>query len=274
MLENHQLLIDKNCPLCKAYGHCFTALKIVDNQTVSPYQDIEISSDQMLDMARAKNEIALHDKNRNHTIYGIDAMIKIVTHRHIWVKRILTFFPIYFLLTHLYNFISYNRKLIVPVKERACNLRNCNPDVNLLYRWLYIITTALFTGLVLNIFFEPIFETIGIDKKWWLEYLVCFGQIIWQGTFINYMDKPKTMDYLGNMSTVSTMGGILLIPMLLFQNSISSIWVSLIYFGLVVSFMFYEHVRRCKLLDISLLMSFSWVTYRIVVLTIFLILNT
>jgi len=273
MLKNHNLLIDKNCPLCKTYGHCFTTLKIIDKETVTPYQEIELTEKHSIDMDRAKNEIALYDKESNSTVYGIDAMISIISNQKKWLNVILNFAPIYFLLNQLYKFISYNRKLIVPVNQTQTNERNCIPDVNLYYRWAYIILTALFTGLILNLYFDSVFKSFNLAKIWWLEYLICFGQVIWQGTIITFLYPDKRMDYLGNMSTVSTIGAILLIPMLFIMSQIGSSIISLLYFGLVVSFMLYEHIRRCSLLDLSIKMSMSWVIYRVVILTIFLLFN-
>ncbi|TNV71665.1 hypothetical protein FGO68_gene15116 [Halteria grandinella] len=67
------------------------------------------------------------------------------------------------------------------------------------------------------------------------------------------------MDYLNNMMTVSLQGTILLIsPLFLTFSALSH----LIYFILVVSFMFFEHFKRCSILQVGWIPSITWVMYR------------
>jgi uncharacterized membrane protein YoaK (UPF0700 family) len=65
------------------------------------------------------------------------------------------------------------------------------------------------------------------------------------------------------MSTVSMIGALLLLPILLILSLINtSVYLLLILFFCVVGVMFLEHIRRCKLLDISLWMTVSWIAFR------------
>lgn len=271
MLKNNKLLIDKDCPMCKAYGACFTQLGLIDQNTLDSYQFVDEAYADKIDMARAKNEIALHDVNSAQTIYGLDALIHIVSHHSKSFRSLLHTRFIHTPLLILYRFISYNRKVIYPAPA-IIGSRDCTPDVNGFYRTLYIIFVALATGLILNQLIWPINTTFGITHIWWREYLICFGQIFWQGAVIQKLDPSKHLDYLGNMSTVSMIGGLLLIPILVLNAYLPLTPLHLIgYFALVVGFMLLEHIRRCKLLGISLSMTISWVLYRVVVLAIILI---
>lgn len=268
MLTNHKLLIDKHCPMCNIYGKCFTKIKLVDAQTVSPYQNTRENYAQNIDMERAKNEIALYNIDSTQTIYGIDAMIKIVSHQRPRLHKLLHSTIVYAFLLRLYRFISYNRKVIYPTAPKN-NERDCTPQVNTKYRWFYILFVAIFTGIVLNNFIFYINMALDLPHNWVREYIVCFGQIAWQFIAISLLSRTKTLDYLGNMSTVSMIGGLLLLPLLavnLFTPLSPIIFVC--YFFLVVSIMLVEHIRRCKLLGVSLKMTGSWILYRITVLAV------
>ncbi len=102
------------------------------------------------------------------------------------------------------------------------------------------------------------------------EFIICGGQIIFQAMVIRFIAKDKVLDYLGNMMTISFAASLVL---LLFMGvgKVFSITIPIIYAGffmLVVTLMLAEHARRMKLIGLNLLASISWVTYRIIVLTI------
>ena len=166
MLVNNKLLVDNDCPMCKAYGACFTKFNLVDQDTISPYQKTEESFIQNIDLHRAKNEIALHDTTTNQTLYGLDALIKITTHKSHLLRVIAGF--MYPLLFRLYKLISYNRKVIYP-SANTTEGRDCTPDFNLKYRLLYITLVALFTGIVLHEYAVSIYSYFGWGSSWILE---------------------------------------------------------------------------------------------------------
>lgn len=268
MIKNHKLLIDGDCPMCNIYGKCFVQFKWIDEQSLSPYQLISAEYAHKIDMEKARNEIAFFDETNGKTNYGIQAFIKILAANNGFFNWILRFSPIQFLLTKLYKLISYNRKVIYPVAQQT-HKKSCTPDFNLTYRWLYIIGVAFFTGLVLNQFIHYINQYFGFTHLWWREYIICFGQVVWQLSASYLIIKNRTIEYLGNMSTVSLIGALLLIPLLgVLQIFNFSAWIMLFYFSLVVGVMLLEHIRRCRLLNLSLGLTFSWVLYRMLVLVI------
>ena len=257
--------------MCKIYGKCFSEVGLIDENTVSPYQTIHDFYANQIDMERAKNEIALLNTETATTHYGIDAMIEIVAHGSIFFKKILQSRLVYAFLLRLYRFISYNRKVIYPSLKNE-NARDCTPDINKKYRWSYIIFAAIFTGLVLNQFAFHLNAKLGWEHTWIREFMVCLGQIGWQLVAISFFNKNKTLEYLGNMSTVSMIGGILLLPVILVNYYFPITLIGLIaMFGIVVSIMFFEHIRRCKLLGVPFAMTISWVGFRTVVLGIVLL---
>lgn len=267
MITNKKLLIDRDCPMCGFYGTAFTKMGLIDSCTLHPYQTADMSVQQHVDMDRARNAIAFHGEAG--TAYGIDAFIEIVSQGSKALELALRFPLIYYPLLALYNLISYNRKLIYPVATAPGN--TCIPDVNLTYRWIYIMLVAIFTGLVLNIFGSRVMGGFGLAHHTYLEWMMCFGQILWQGAAVLLLRKEKAMDYLGNMSTVSLIGGIFIAIVLLVGLLINiGPWVYLGLFGMVVTLMLGEHIRRCSLLHLPPTMTGSWILFRTVFLFVIL----
>ncbi len=271
MIKNHKLLIDKNCPMCNIYGKTFKKLNMVDQDTISPYQLVGEDLTCSIDMHRAQNEVALHDTVTGKTIYGLDSMVAIFTQGNRWMTRFLQFPLVYKPLLQLYKFITYNRKVIAGNQKSPATDRVCEPDFNYFYRTLFIVLSALFTGLVLNNYVSHITSYFGFTTPWYVEYMICFGQVVWQGIMINLWSRKNSWDYLGNMSAVSTLGGLLLLPLLLLNNYMHFSGLTfLIYFTVVVSMMLLEHLRRCRNMDLGLLPTISWIAFRTVVLGIIL----
>lgn len=271
MLKNKNLLVDQDCPMCVFYGDTFTKTGLISEQTVKPYQIIDTKKADKIDMERAKSEIALFDNVSEETLYGVDALIKIVSHNNNFLNRFLKSEIIYQSLKKLYRFISYNRKVIFPTKIKS-NVRSCSPAFNINYRLYYIIASTLFVGLLLSVFTGFISENILINNNWSWEFAVGFGQIFWQIPVILFVNKTKLMDYLGNMCTISLVGSLALLPILII-NMITelSLYVNLVSFGFITALMFYEHIKRCNILELPLLITASWVLYRVFVLSIILI---
>lgn len=275
MIKNHKLLVDRDCPMCNLYGKCFMQLKLIDSHTVTPFQTARARITSHIDMDRARNEIALYDEVAEHTHYGIDAFIRILSQgrpRLRWVLRSMIVYP---LLVRLYRLVSYNRKVIYPA---ACTsgMRQCIPDLNVKYRWTYIILVTLFTSFIVNrytTYFDDLFDW---PHPAFRDYLICFGQILWQGAFILGATPRKDLrlDYLGNMSTVALIGAILLLlAMTVHTIAGLSVLTLLGCLAAVIGIMFIEHIRRCHLLGVGLGMSGSWVLYRVAVLTVLLVLT-
>jgi hypothetical protein len=242
---------------------------MVDQDTISPYQLVGEEFTSRIDMHRAQNEVALHDTVSGTTIYGLDSMIEIFSQGINWIKKPLQLPIIYLPLKQLYKFITYNRKVIAGGKRSPVEDRTCEPDVNYFYRTLFILFTALFTGWVLNEYVGYITFSFGFETPWYLEYMICFGQVLWQGVMISLWSRKNRWDYLGNMSAVSTLGGILLLPLLMLDSVFEfSGLVFLVYFIVVVGVMLLEHLRRCSNMNLGYLPTVSWLSFRSVILVI------
>ena len=272
MIKENKLLIDKNCPMCRVYGNGFVKAGLIDKNTICAYQDVPHESQLNIDFERAQNEIAMHDTTTGETTYGLQSIIKIISHESPVLKSLLRHKIVFNPLRVLYKFISYNRKVIAPFPPAEGSARLCEPSFNVPFRWAYIIFVALLTAVVVNAFTAHLFPHFGWTHSIQNELLICFGQVAWQGTATMLLLKENRLTYLGNMSTVSMIGAILLLPILLLLSLINiSVYALLFLFFCVVSVMFLEHIRRCKLLGISLRMTVSWITFRTVILGILIL---
>jgi len=272
MLKNHKLLVDAHCPMCTLYGKCFTSLGLIDDKTVNPYQIEANNSYLSIDMERAKSEIALHNLATNHTSYGIDAFIEILSQGNHLIKGILQLTPIYFVLNILYMFISVNRKVITrPV--RLDQVDPCHPSLNITYRVVYILTATLVTGLLLTSFTSSLFLKIGWPVSLHLELIVCSGQVFFQWIVFKTLYTKNVWEYLGHMASISLMGAITLytVSLILPLSSLSILALLMLFFGVVGS-MFLEHILRSHRLGFNYSLTFSWIVYRSIVLLILIIL--
>lgn len=257
--------------MCNIYGKTFKKFNMLDQDAITPYQLVGESLACTIDMHRAQNEVALHDTVTGKTIYGLDSMIEIFAQGKSWIKKPLQFPLLYQPLLQLYKFITYNRKVIAGNQKSPAGDRVCEPDFNYFYRTLFILLSALFTGLVLNNYTSHITAYFGFKTPWFVEYIICFGQVVWQGTMIYLWSRKNSWDYLGNMSAVSTLGGLLLMPLLIFNLYFNfSGMVFLIYFAIVVSIMLWEHLRRCSNMELGFLPTVSWLSFRTFVLAVIL----
>lgn len=268
-LENQTLLYDEDCPLCSVYTTGFIKSGMLDENGRKSYCQLSSEEQGFVDIKRAANEIALVDSKTKTVIYGIDSLLKIIGFSFPWMEKVGTTKPIHFLLKKLYSFVSYNRKVIIPSKAKGENKLQCIPDFNYKYRFIFIgfalivttFTLFSYSNLIPNLPKSSIFR----------EALLAFGQIIFQSVFILKLDKRTITNYAGNLMTVSLMGSILLMPMLVlnqFLNIPETMVLS--WSGITVLIMFAEHSRRIKILNMPFYLSYTWVLYRIIALVLIL----
>lgn len=263
-LKNHTLVYDNECPMCNLYSKGFMAAGMLDQHGREAFTELNVETKSRIDFNRAKNEIALVDHDRNRVTYGLESLLLIIGNSFPVLEKTARIKPLYWLFKKLYSFVSYNRKQIIPSKNDY-GTDACNPDFNLKYRLAYLIFVAVFSGFILSLFSEK----LGLSRNFFREAGICIGQILWQTVFLKAYLKEKLWDYLGNMITVSLIGTILLIPgVFLNLNTMAAF----IYFGIVVTVMFLEHIRRSRILGLNLLPTLSWVLFRLVALAV-LILN-
>ena len=262
-LKDHTILYDGQCPMCKVYTKALVNTGMLDDNGRVSYQ--EQKSCPTVDMQRAVNEIALVNNVTGEVMYGIKSIFYVLGNSFPFFKPLFSFGPFVWVMSKLYSFISYNRRVIVPPTDPSASF-NIQPTFKLHYRLLYLLFTGLVTAFILSKYAGLLIPLLPAGAGY-REYIICFGQIIFQGIIVMAFFRDKVWGYLGNMMTVSFAGALVLLPALLI-----SIWYPsnpvfyLVYFLVVVILMLLEHIRRCNLLSIGWTMTITWVLYRIIVL--------
>jgi predicted DCC family thiol-disulfide oxidoreductase YuxK len=269
-LKNHTLLYDTDCPLCAAYTKGFIRAGIMEETGRLSYEKGIAQYSDLLDTDRARNEIALVNTDNGKVLYGIDSMNYIITHKFPLLKPVLNNAAILFILRKFYSFISFNRKVIAA--SASYTRQTCVPDFHLSYRILYLVLSGIFTSTIL-LSYSSLLKGIVPPSNLVREYVICFGQIAFQGSILLVIKtgKENLFDYLGNMMTVSLIGGLLLLPILILNHYISlPAYLCLAWFFAVVCFMFLQHQKRVRYIHAPVWLSYTWVLYRCIVLLLIL----
>ena len=262
-LANHIILYDEECPMCLAYTKAFTKLNMLPKNGREPYQNTPKNICPLINKQRAANEIALVNIETGEVTYGINSIFKILGNAMPIFKSLFNFAPFHWLMAKAYAFISYNRKVIIPAEVKASTIQ---PDFKIQYRIGYLIFTWIVTAYILTSYAHLLTDFVPLGNKY-REYLICGGQMFFQALIIGFYKKEKLWDYLGNMMTISMAGALLLIvPLFLARWLETPSIFYILYFLLVAGLMLLEHLRRSRILKISLLMSITWVLYRLIVL--------
>lgn len=264
-LKNHTILFDAECPMCRMYTKAFTTVGMLDKTGAQPYQHMPAEFCPFVDQRRAVNEIALVNHETGEVSYGIHSLFKVLGNSVPLFAPLFAFRPFVWLMTKAYAFVSYNRKVIIP-EDRSAGSFALQPDFKLHYRIAYLIFTWFFTGLILTKYAVLLKDAMPVGSPY-REYLICGGQVVFQGLIISLVNREKRWEYLGNMMTISFAGALLLLPVVLLSGVFTfPVQFCVLYFLGVAGLMFLEHIRRTGLLGIGYILTMSWVLYRIAVL--------
>lgn len=262
-LQNHVILFDEECPMCQAYTRVFVKTGMLPEDGRASYQQIPAPIYPLVDRQRAANEIAMVNTENGKVTYGIESLFKVIGNALPIFRPLFTFKPFIYMMIKLYAFISYNRKVIIPVAIRPDTIQ---PAFKIGYRMAYLLLTWLATAYILTAYAHLLTDFVPIGGEY-REYFICGGQMFFQGIIIFFYKKEKLWDYLGNMMTISFAGSILLTPALIASHFIDlQSVIYILYFLFVAGLMFLEHIRRSKLLKLGWLLSITWAVYRLIIL--------
>jgi predicted DCC family thiol-disulfide oxidoreductase YuxK len=262
-LGNFTILYDAECPMCKMYTNVFVQVGLLDKNGREAYQQLSPEACPMVDRQRAVNEIALINQETGEVTYGIKSLFKIIGNAMPVFKPLFNFSPFVWVMGKLYSFLSYNRRVIIPSVGDGFEMQ---PTFKLKYRVAYLVFAWAVTSYILTRYAGLLQGVVPVGNLY-REYLICGGQIFFQGVIISLIFNEKKWEYLGNMMTISFGGALLLLPMLALARIIGQqpiIYAG--YFMLVAGLMFLEHIRRSKLLNIGWTLTISWAIYRAIVL--------
>ncbi|WCT11761.1 DUF393 domain-containing protein [Mucilaginibacter jinjuensis] len=262
-LKNHLILFDAECPMCSLYTKAFVSTGLLEQDGRAAYQETAVETCPLVDRQRAVNEIALVNQETGEVTYGVKSLFKVFSVAIPALKPLFEFAPFVWLMSKVYAFISYNRRVIIPA---ATEQYAYQPTFKLHYRVAYLLFTWAITAYILTAYVHLMYGLLPVGTSY-REYLICGGQIFFQGIIISLFASDKKWAYLGNMMTISFAGALLLLPGLLLAT-----WFSLppvfyvCYFMAMAGLMFLEHIRRTKLLSLGWTLTVSWACYRLLVL--------
>ena len=269
-LAGYTILYDAECPMCGLYTQAFVKTGMLDGTGRAAYQNMPEAACPLIDRQRAVNEIALVNTQTGEVKYGVDSLFKVIGHAFPVFAPLFNFRPFAWLMAKAYAFVSYNRRVIIPVRADEHALQ---PTFNLKYRIAFLLFSWLMVGFILTRYAHLLIGMVPIGNPY-REYFICGGQVVFQGIIALLFRKQKIGDYLGNMMTISFAGALLLLPMLFVAKFITvPALVCVLYFMGVAGLMFLEHIRRTKILRLGWALTISWVLYRLGVLGLILYLN-
>jgi hypothetical protein len=269
-LHNHLILFDAECPMCNLYTKAFVATGLLDHDGRAPYQQYATEACPLLDRQRAVNEIALVNQTTGEVTYGIRSLLKVFGTAMPVLRPVFEFAPFVWVMSKLYAFISYNRRVIIPTTTDGFAYQ---PSFKLHYRMAYLLFSWFVTAYILTAYVH-LMSGLLPQGHTYREYLVCGAQILFQGAVVSILARDKAWAYLGNMMTISLAGALLLLPGLIINTlfHVAPLFYA-IYFMAIAGMMFLEHIRRTQILNLGWALSISWAGYRAVVLLLIIFTN-
>ncbi|RYE27559.1 MAG: DUF393 domain-containing protein, partial [Sphingobacteriaceae bacterium] len=211
-LQNHLILYDAECPMCKMYTKAFTRSGMLEASGRAAYQQMPTPVCPVVDLQRAVNEIALVNTESGEVSYGIKSLFKIIAHSFPVFRHLFLFAPFVWLMSKVYAFISYNRRVIIPATTAGDP--GLQPTFLLCYRLVYLVFTWLVVAFILTQYAQLLAGMVPVGNEY-REYFICGGQILFQGIVVSLYANSKKWNYLGNMMTISLAGALLLLPAML-----------------------------------------------------------
>jgi predicted DCC family thiol-disulfide oxidoreductase YuxK len=264
-LENHMILFDAECPMCDAYTKVFVKTGMLKAGGRAAYQTGMENACPLIDRQRAVNEIALVNLENGEVTYGVASIFKILGNAWPVFRPLFAFGPFIWLMSKLYAFIAYNRRVIIPATKHGDSFAY-QPTFKQRYRTAYLLFTWFCTGYILTAYAHLLSPAVPLGNPY-REYMICGGQIIFQGIIISTFAKDKFWNYLGNMMTISFAGSLLLLaPLAISRWFYMPPLFFILYFMAVAGLMFLEHIRRTKLMELGWTMTISWALYRVMLL--------
>lgn len=137
-MANPILIYDDACPMCKGYTSAFKHMGWSDRMAFSklPKELME-----KLDIDRARHEIPLLDAASGVIKYGLDSQIAVLEKGMPYLRPVLHWPVLKYLLKPLYNLITYNRRVIAGTRPPEHGF-DCAPDFNHFWRLTYLLLAA------------------------------------------------------------------------------------------------------------------------------------
>lgn len=247
MKNNKTILFDDACPLCTWYTGAFVKTGLLDKEGRKAFSTASPELLQCIDRHRGVNEIPLIDNDTKEVLYGIDALVAIIGQRCPFVRVLGCKQPLNWILKKIYNFISYNRKVIVARKSVPGTVE-CNPDFDLFYRVLFMAVFLCFNTIMLFPLYEGLISKTSLFNISLDRFHLAHGVLVAINCVLALtLTRREAIEYLGQVNMLALVTILLLLPLILLNKWFSGLSsLNYIYFFLLTLFIIKEYFRRME----------------------------
>jgi predicted DCC family thiol-disulfide oxidoreductase YuxK len=266
-LKNYSLLFDRDCPLCHWYTSTFIKYKMLDENGRIAFQEIDEMDYPSIDFYKATNKIALLNRENGEVVYGVDSLTKVLNYNFPFIGFFMKLKPVYWFFDQLYNFISFNRKIVIPIS--CSNSSSCNPTRNWFWRSAFMVFCCLVVNVLVGHYFQQHLANYFKGNPIYGDTIYFMVQCVFQYFMCLLFNEKNVYDYLGHVSFVSFLGALFLAFCGQILNSIHYFNINIAMlqpfcYGLVFAWMFMEHRRRILTARMDWRLSYTWLLVRLI----------
>jgi len=207
------LICDEACPMCAGYTKLFVQRGMLNPGSRQNFSSVDTAILSRIDINKCRNEIPFIDTTGNKVLYGIDAMLEIMSAKLPFVKTIGTIRPVNWFLKKLYNLISYNRRVITA--NNTTGYFDCTPDFNAPYRILLLFIGFCFNTLMLTPEYNMVFLNSTLSKASMLQMQAAHLMLVGINLILPFqLSYKKALEFLGQVNITAIIYSLLLIPII------------------------------------------------------------
>lgn len=216
-----------------------------------------------LDFHKAKHEIPLVDLNGGKTLYGLEALIFILSQKLPIIDKIFTIRVIRSFFLALYNVVSYNRRIIIPAKPTVTGF-DCTPDFSLFYRLVFLTISIIGSVLVTYMFGQSLNQGMNISNGGMQMLAIAGTGWILQILAVLILPVPflprKRIDYIGHLGVIMLIGVLVLLPGICLNRFTGNQYAVITMLSVLISsgMMSWQHFSRIRHLGLHQLWTVGW----------------
>jgi predicted DCC family thiol-disulfide oxidoreductase YuxK len=260
-MKDKAIIYDHNCPMCALYTQGFVNWHLLAQENRIPFAQLEQQAFiEQVDWNRARHEIPLVDLQGGQTLYGLHALVYLLSYKMPWLSKLMQCKPVYFLFSLLYNLVSYNRRIIIPKTESTPALFDCTPDFHLAYRIAFILFAIVSSIGITHAFGQSLNPLFSLSSGGTHMLLIAGTGWVVQTLLALLLLKAKRIDYIGHLGVIMLIGVLVLLPGIALSHftGYQYIAIPLISVLLSSSLMCWQHLIRIRMLGLSQLWTLIW----------------
>lgn len=255
------IIYDDQCPLCVAYTSGFVKWGVLKKENRVAFSTLQANGlAAQIDPERSRREIPLVDLSGGKTLYGVDALLCLLSQRIPLIKTVGEWKPVYWFVNRLYRLVSFNRRVIVGSRFVATAI-DCAPVYNSKYRILFLVFAALValgvTALAGNALAGALNISAAVSVR--NALLVCgAGWVLQVAIAMVFLRGERRMEYLGQLAVLQIIGVFPLLFILFGSSPGSRSALAVIAVAVSAGLMTWQHYRRMKNNDFSVAWTIGW----------------